>query len=217
MAAFDDIVDGVLEEGGFPASDRSLAEGWVNEVHRRAVADAEWLKRKLTIAVTVVGQADYDVPAGVVDIVGIYLADADGKPGDWQRVSETAMWDIQAGRVQVAGSGGVFAPAYGPNDEKRITLYPAPDTAGQSIVALAAMSPVAMVAGATPVVPEDMHGDLKDGAIALGLLRMDERSDSAAVFDARFERMVAKLRRRRISRIGSRTSRVRVFGHDFRG
>jgi hypothetical protein len=84
------------------------------------------------------------------------------------------------------------------------------------ITALAAMVPAEMTSGMSPVIPEDMHGDLLDGAIALGLLRMDERADSAATFEARFERMVEKLRRRKNSRVGSRVSRMKLYGYDWR-
>jgi hypothetical protein len=212
---FDQIVDGVRDEGGFDVA-RSQIEGWVNEVHKKAVADSRWLMRRLTVATTVADQGDYAVPDGVVEIDGLYLADEQGAPADWQRITEMEMWNVLAGRAQVAGSGGVFAPSHGAADQKQITLFPAPEVTGREIVALASMLPATMVAGSVPVIPEDMHGDLKDGAIALGLLRMDERADSAVVFDQRFERMIAKLGRRKNSRIGSRTARLRVFGHDWR-
>jgi hypothetical protein len=212
---FDDCVTAVLEQGGFDVT-RSVAGGWVNEVHRKAVAEAEWQTRSLSLGETVAEQATYAIPDRVVDIVGLYLVSEDGTPGDWRRISTTEMWDVKAGRLRVIREGGVFAPAFGDADEKLVELYPAPEQSGVQITALAAMVPAALSSGASPVIPEDMHGDLVDGAIALGLLRMDERADSAQVFEARFERMVAKLRRRKNSRVGSQPSRMRVFGYDWR-
>lgn len=212
---FDELVEKVLRQGGFDVTS-SVAGGWVNEVHRKAVAESQWEMRSLSLGVTVVDQAEYDIPDRVVDIVGIFLLGDDGSPGDWQRISTTEMWDVRAGRLQVSGSGGVFAPAFGDNDEKRVELWPPPEDAGVEITALAAMVPAELTSGMSPVIPEDMHGDLLDGAIALGLLRMDERADSAAAFEARFERMVEKLRRRKNSRVGSRVSRMKVYGHDWR-
>lgn len=212
---FDEIVDGVLAQGGFAVT-RSVAGGWVNEVHRKAVADSQWQMRSLSLGPTVVDQAEYDIPERVVDIVGLYVVGDDGTPGDWRRISSTDLWNVKAGRSRIVREGGVFAAAFGDADEKRIELYPAPETAGLEITALAAMVPVAMSSGSSPVIPDDMHGDLLDGAIALGLLRMDERADSAAAFDARFREMVGKLRRRKNSRVGSGTSRMKVYGYDWR-
>lgn len=217
----DEIVDAVLAQGGFPSSQRALAYGWLNEVHKRAVAESQWLMQQVTIGLTVAGSAVYgrpEVMEPLVDIVGIYLYDgtATGKPSNWQKVSTTDMWDIKAGRKSVSGGGGVFAPYYGAEGDKRIELFPVPATSDMSIVALAAALPLTLVPGLTPAIPGDMHGDLLDGAIALGLLRMDERADSAANFNAKFESMVLKLTRRKNSRVGSRTARMQLHGTDWR-
>jgi hypothetical protein len=213
---YDELVSGVLEQGGFDVS-TAVAGGWVNEVHAKAVAESEWQQQSLPLGVTAIGVAQYAIPDAVVDIVGITLNDGSGvgQPSDWQRVSATELWDVQAGRRSLVGSGGVFAPAFSAVGEKRVELYPVPITAGVAIMALAAMAPAPMSSGMSPVIPSDMHGDLMDGAIALGLLRMDERADSAASFDARFREMVGKLRRRKNSRVGSRVSRIRVAGYDW--
>ncbi len=214
----DEIVAGVLAQGGFPTSQQALVYGWVNEVHRKVVAETQWMMQTVTLATTVAGQTDYDIPSNVVDIVGLYLDAGSGAAGESQysKVSTTDMWEIRAGRRQLRGSGGVFAPDYGSLGEKRIELYPAPTVTGTAIVALAAVSPATLVAGSSPVIPEDMHGDLLDGAIALGLLRMDERGDAASLFDARYREMVGKLQRRKNSRIGSRTARMQLHGSDWR-
>jgi hypothetical protein len=214
----DEIVDAVLAQGGFPSSQRSLAFGWLNEVHGRAVAESQWLMQSLELGVTVVGRAVYEIPDSVVDIVGLYLDDESGvnQPSNWEKVSTTDMWGLKSGRARRIGSGGVFAPAFGSAGEKRVELYPVPETAGVLIVTLAAVQPDTLVSGGSPVIPADMHGDLLDGAIALGLLRMDERADSAAVFDGRLREMVLKLTRRKNSRVGSRTARMKVHGYDWR-
>lgn len=211
---FDELVAGVLDQGGFDVAD-SVAGGWVNEVHKSAVAEAEWQQQRLSLGVTVADQAQYDIPGGAAEIVGLYLADDRGNPGRWQRITTTQMWDLQAGRQQRRGSGGVFCPQFGSAGEKRIELYPAPVTDGVEIVSLAAMVPATMTSGMSPVIPEDFHGDLMDGAIALGLLRIDERADSAAVFEAKKDRMVARLKRRKNKRLGSRDPRLKLRGHDW--
>lgn len=211
---FDELVEGVMAQGGF--TNAAMAGGWVNEVHRKAVSESQWLMQELALGSTVVDQTDYDIPANAVDIVGLYLLDTQtGLPLDWQRISTTEMWDVKGKRQGIRGTGGVFSPKFGESGEKRIELYPAPLVADVAITALAAMSPATMSSGMSPVIPEDMHGDLMDGAIALGLLRIDERPDSAALFDAKFGRMVTLLSRRKNSRVGSRTTRIRVSGHDW--
>lgn len=210
---FDEIVTAVRDQGGFAVTD-SVIGGWINERHREAVAQSKWLEQEQSLGVTVVDRGDYDIPAGVVDIVGIYLDRGEG-PEHWARVSPTDMWAVKAGRKHLRGSGGVFAPKFGTAGEKRIELFPAPEVAGTTIVSLAAMLPAAMVSGSSPVIPEDMHGALVDGAIALGLLRMDERADSSAVFEARFQAMVQGLARRKRSRVGSEVARMQVWRHDW--
>ena len=211
---FDELVTGVLEEGGFDVPS-ARAGGWLNEMHRQAVADSEWLQQQISLGTTVVGQSDYDIPDDVAELQGVYIADDQGNPGHWDRVSTTDMWEIKAGRRRLTGSGGVLCAKFGTAGQKRVELYPAPLTAGSDIVGLAAMVPATMASGDSPIIPTDMHGDLMDGAIALGLLRMDERGDAAQVFDAKFQRMVAKLRKRRVKRVGSRSSRIQLRGHDF--
>jgi hypothetical protein len=211
---FDELVTVVLEEGGFDVS-RARAGGWVNEVHKRAVAESQWQMVSLSLGQTVADQATYDVPANAVDIVSLHLS-GEGEPADWRRVSTMDMWALRAGRKHLAGSGGVFAPSFTAAGQAQIELFPGPVVEGLEITALAAISPVSMTPGMAPVVPDDLHGDLADGAIALGLLRMDERPDSAAAFEARLQRMVAKLARRKNSRIGSGTSRLKAFGYDWR-
>lgn len=212
---FDELVAAVLSQGGFAVSS-SVAGGWVNAKHREAVADAQWMQQSLSLGVTVADQGTYAIPDGVVDIVGLYLADEQGNPGAWSRITPTDLWDVKAGRRGLVGSGGVFAPAFGEAGEKLVELWPAPIADGAEINTLAAMLPPPMASGMSPVIPEDMHEALVDGAIGLGLLRMDERADSAASFEANFQRMVAKLRRRKTSRVGSGVSRMRAYGYDWR-
>lgn len=211
---FDEIVDAVLAQGGFDVA-RSMAGGWVNEKHREAVAQAQWMQQEVSLGVTVVGDSDYLVPENVVEIEGLYLLDDMGQPGHWTRASTAELWALKAGRSSVSGSGGVYSPKYGTAGEKLVELYPAPETAGVSIITLASVVPEPMVTGASPVIPVDMHGDLVEGAIGLGLLRMDERGDMAAVYEAKFRAMVQRLARRRIARVGGGASRVRVAGYDF--
>jgi hypothetical protein len=51
-----------------------------------------------------------------------------------------------------------------------------------------------------------------EGAIAIGLARMDERFDSAGYFDERFVNAVGRLKRRRNGHVGRGATKIRVFG-----
>lgn len=214
MATYDELVAALGSEGGFDVS-TAMRGGWLNEVHRKAVAEAQWMMRSLELGPTVAGTATYVLPDDVVDLAGLYLRDPGATPAPYERASTEMLWSLKAGTSWTTGPGGVFAPTFDAVAASLVELWPVPTTSGAAISALAAMIPPLMVSGSSPVIPVDMHGDLKDGAIALGLLRIDERPDSAALFDARFAAMVASLRKRRKSRVGSGTSRMRVRGHDW--
>lgn len=212
---FDALVAAVLAQGGFSV-EPAVAGGWVNAKHQEAVAKSQWMQQSLSLGATVADQGTYEIPDRVVDIVDLYLPNDQGNPGAWSRTTQTDLWDVKAGRAGLIGSGGVFAPAFGDAGEKLVELWPAPLVSGDAITALAAMVPVAMSSGMSPVIPGDMHEALVDGAIGIGLLRIDERADSASAFEANFQRMVQELRRRRISRVGSGVSRMKAFGYDWR-
>jgi hypothetical protein len=60
--------------------------------------------------------------------------------------------------------------------------------------------------------PPDFDAALVEGAIAIGLARMDERFDSAGYFDERFVNAIARLKRRRHGHVGRGATKIRVFG-----
>lgn len=61
-----------------------------------------------------------------------------------------------------------------------------------------------------PPFPTDFDQALVDGAVAMGLARMDERMDSASYFDSRFATAIGRLRRRRHGRVGRGPVPIRV-------
>jgi hypothetical protein len=211
---YDELLAAVKAEGGFDVPD-AMVGGWINEVHQKAVAESQWMMRTLELGPTIAGTATYVLPDAVVDLVGLFVAPPAQPPATYGRVSTEQLWGLKSGSSWLA-DGAVFAPQFDASAVELVELYPPPGTSGASISALAAMIPGLMVSGDSPVIPADMHGDLKDGAIALGLLRVDERADSSQLFDQRFQAMVAKLRRRKKSRVGSQTSRMLVWGADWR-
>jgi hypothetical protein len=215
---FEDIVSAVVGQGGFDTSaadvSTSTVQGWVNEVYKEVVAESQWLMALQTLATTVAGQNAYDLPETVADVRSLTIADSDG-PGDWQPKSLEDIWGLQRGRLGLVGSGGVFALSATSSGTKQIVLFPAPTVSGTAIQALVALIPGDMVNGNTPAIPADMHGRLIDGAIALGLLRLENRPDLAQGLEQRKDAMKAMLGRRKNSRLGSTPTRIAVEKYDF--
>ncbi|HTE61712.1 MAG TPA: hypothetical protein VK631_15270 [Solirubrobacteraceae bacterium] len=81
-----------------------------------------------------------------------------------------------------------------------VSIWPPPTDGAEITVRL--LTDVPDDRAGSPFFPVDLHSCLADGAIATGLARMDERFDSAGYFEARFTDGVARLRRRRHSRVG---------------
>lgn len=63
---------------------------------------------------------------------------------------------------------------------------------------------------AAPPFPTDFDGALIDGAVAVGLARMDERFDSASYFDAKFGSAIERLKRRRHALAGRGATAIRI-------
>lgn len=61
-----------------------------------------------------------------------------------------------------------------------------------------------------PPFPNDFDQALVDGAVAMGLARMDERFDSASYFDAKFAAAIERLKRRRHGMVGRGATQIRV-------
>lgn len=217
---FEAIVSGVKSQGGFDVDD-AMVGGWVNEMHRTAVASSKWLMQTYLLGPTVAGQAAYVLPASIVEVDGLFIEGPEGV-AEYSRVGTVDLWDLKAGNASLEGRGaGVFAPNFAAagtvlaGGTKQIELYPAPDATGLNISVLAAMEPADLVTGDSPIIPLDLHGDLLDGAISLGMGRIDERLDSAAVYGQKFAAMVAELTRRATRRVGSGPQRLRLYGADW--
>jgi|SRR4051794_9291087 len=212
---FESLISLVKVQGGFDVDD-ATAGGWVNEVHKEVVAAAQWMQAEESLGTTVAGQAEYDLAANIVDVVAISIDPGDGSgPGEWKLVGQREIWDLRGSRLWLRGSGGVFAPWFTSAAGKQIALYPAPSQSGLQIMALAALIPPDLTTGSTPVIPEDMHSKLADGAVSLGLLRIEERPDLAQTFEDRKDAMITQLMRRKNSRIGSEPTRIKMQFVDF--
>jgi hypothetical protein len=217
---FEDIVSAVTVQGGFDttSSDTSstIVGSLVNEVYKEVVSESQWMMAVESLATTVAGQATYALPENIADVSALELVDGNGNPGDWQPRSLTDIWGLQRGTMRLAGSGGVFAQTAAADGTKQIQLYPVPTTAGVAITALVALIPPDLVNGTSPAIPVDTHGRLLDATIALALMRIENRPDLAQSFEARKQELKQLLQRRKNSRMGSQSTRIQVYGYDFR-
>lgn len=206
------MVAAVRVEGGVDTTTGAVSEatvkGRLNARYRRMVVRAKWRRGQVSLGQTVTGQAEYNIPTDVAVLEGLMV---DGDP--FYRVGQTELWRLKAGQATVAG--GAFAPDFTSSGTERVELYPAPTTAGLAIEALATLRPSALSAnGDTPIVPEEFHDAIVEGAIADLLARLDERLDQAPYFDQKFDAAVEELRRLKNSQTaGGNVSQVRVAGY----
>jgi hypothetical protein len=199
-------------------SDDAAVRSWINECVQEAVGEAKWLKKSLALGPTVADQSEYALPtdgsvdATATEVVDIVALNVNGsKP--WLRVSTQEMWELQAGASRLSWAAGAYAPNFQTDTDPVVELYPAPETAGYAIEALAAVLPLDIVSGTSGAtvlpLPDDLAGRIAvDGAIGLGLTRLQEQVDPAP-FLARFAQGKAELKRRANTRIGSGPTRVR--------
>lgn len=210
-----EMVTAVRSEGGFDSTSSNSTDAvilsWLNQRYREMVAESKWLKSVRDLGPTVAGQAQYAVPDDVTDVRSLRINGS----RQWLLVSTEDLWALQDGSAWTRGAPGVFAPNFESDGGPVIEMFPAPTTSGYEITALCAVLPADLTVDATPKVPVDMHQPLVDGAIALGMQRVFERSDLAAPYEGKFQGALDKLKRRANSRIGSGPRQFKVAGVHF--
>lgn len=222
MPTLTTLIGQVKSEGGFDVDDATVA-GWVNERHREAVVRAKWLMAEVNLGQLEDVYGRYALPANVAEVDALTVVPGSqslgytfDSPPRYQRISTEELWAVKRGELSLEGDGGVFAPGFGQAGEKLIEIYPVVVDGGQALVGLASLIPEVLVGSSSVLVPDDLVGGLKDGAVALGLARVDERLDSAGVFEQRFVAMVEELRRRKNRRLSSQPQRLQLWKSDWR-
>jgi hypothetical protein len=211
---FAELYAAVRDQGGFDSTSTGSSQadiaGWINQAYTRLVVRSKWRKAQVVIATTVADQAEYTLPATVEDIEEGILVGTE----PWSAVGQETLWRLKNGNA--TADGGVWAGDYDDAGNPQIELYPAPDEAGVEVSALAVLKPVPLAVDAdTPIVPEDFHDAIVDGAISTGLRRINERIGEADSFEARFREEVEGLRRRGNSRLSTGPVQVQVGGYHF--
>jgi hypothetical protein len=181
--------------------DVSDDQAWAYLLDRARVLNAEtsWLLFEVAM-LGVTDQSEYSLPADVVKTEAVIIG---GLP--YRRSTLSAMDEARAW----GSSRRIYADAVDPVLTGRmISIYPV--VSDGTDITIRYLADIADDRTGTPPFPTDFHQALADGAIAYGLARMDERFDSAGYFDARFVDSIARLRRRRNSRVGRGGVPIRV-------
>jgi hypothetical protein len=180
------------------------AYAWLLDRARVMNAESQWLLTEFNIPASTggtTGQWEYELPD---DLLKTEAVAVNGIP--FRRATLAQMDDARA-RVSTRR---IYSDAVDPVLTKRLlALWPPPEGSDVQIV-LRYLRDVPDDRAGMPPFPLDLHSALADGAIATGLARMDERFDSAGYFEARFTDAVARLKRRRSSRVGRGGTRIRV-------
>lgn len=163
---------------------------WLLDRARAMNAASGWLLREVTFP-AVADQQEYPLPADTVRTEAVVV---NGRPYHRSTLSQM---DISRAAHSVRGS---YADGVDAEGQSLIAIWP-PASTGAGVV-LRYVFDVPDERTGSPPFPDDVHSGLSDGAIAVGLARMDERFDSAAYFDARFQDATSRLRLRRNSHVG---------------
>lgn len=179
------------------SSDQALE--WLLDCARRMNANAGWLLREAEIALTV-DVTEYATPTGAVRMEALTVG---GRP--YARSTLGAMDQARYGH----GTKTIYADGVNEDGDALISIWP--PASGTGILRFLADVPEPTnTATETPPFPADVHRGLSDGAIGIGLARMDERFDSAGYFSARFDDATARLRARRHSHVGRGGTPIRI-------
>lgn len=206
-----EIVDAVIQEGGFDTSSAGLSRvtvtGWVAGRYDEMVARARWRKAVRELGPTVALQPQYRVTDDIAELDLLRVGQA-----QYTRVGMEQLWLLQGGQARLDGPGGVFAASFDDASRALVELWPVPAEAGTSIQALCVLLPGAFedTPGFAPIIPRDFHRHLVNAAVADGLRLIDERLDDADRFELMFERQIQRLGKRQNSRIGQGVQQLQV-------
>jgi hypothetical protein len=174
------------------------AYAWLLDRARVMNAEAAWLLAELPL-LGVSDQIEYPLPSDLVRTEAVAVG---GYPYARSTLSQL---DVAK---QVKSLRRIYADGVDSSGSSLISIWPPPSDGAD--ITLRYLRDVPDDRNGSPPFPDDLHEPLCDGAIGVGLARMDERFDSAGYFDARFVDAIARLRKRRNSHIGRGGTPIRI-------
>ena len=211
METYDDLKNAAITEGGIDATTGGVSEATVgervNDKYAEMVVRARWRKAEVNLAATVVDQAEYSIAdTSIRDIEKLRVEDT-----NYQRVGQEDLWEFRSGERYARN---VFAPDYTSGGLDQIELYPAPEDAGDTIYALAVLSPPPLSSDSDQtILPSEFNPYIVSGVVAWFLKMVDERLDEAQYHAQEFENGIEMLRRRRNQRFGKGPVQIGVAGY----
>jgi hypothetical protein len=180
--------------------DPGQAYAWLLDRARVMNAEAAWRLLETTFEVT--GDVtEYELPDDAVRVEALVLGD---RP--FRRSTLSA---LDYARAQ-HGTTPIYADGVDNTGTSLLQIWPP----AQGTMTLRYLGDVPEVVDddftTEPPFPADVQQALADGAIGIGLARMDERFDSAGWFDARFVDGVQRLKRRRHGHVGRGGTPIRL-------
>jgi hypothetical protein len=179
------------------SSDQALK--WLLDRARVMNASAGWLLREAQIPLDL-NTVEYPLPVNALRTEAVTVG---GRP--YRRSTLTQMDQARYG----GGTRPIYADGVDTGGSSLIAVWPP----AQGTAVLRYVADVATptnTATESPPFPEDVQRGLSDGAIGVGLARMDERFDSAGYFEARFTDATTRLRLRRNSHVGRGGTPIRI-------
>lgn len=211
MGRVQDIVDDILNEGGFDATP-AQALRWATRRHRKMVVRARCLRKTVTSAgPTVATQRDYALPA---DIRGIFEVTVAGITyGEGWHTDISAQFQ---NRLWLCGTGGVTAGEEDASGLGELALIPTPTAGGDEIGVRGFFAPPDLLVAddTTLKVPSDYDDALVAGGIATGYRRLLARPDLAGPFEQDFSNACEELRLDTNRKYGRGVAQIRVAGYN---
>jgi hypothetical protein len=207
----------VISEGGFDTSAGNVpiaqVQQWVAERYSELVLEAEYLTESVQIGTLAAGQSVYTFDNLAVERIRVLSVGG----ARYVRIGAEQMLDLKAGRLGLGeGTDGAFAPSYGSDGTISLELYPGPTVAGAVLTAILNAEPPALTADTdVPVIPLAYHVGIVWGAVATGLMLVDEDQQAAQGFETKFEKVKAELTRRKNKRVGAGPVQIQVAGIHF--
>jgi hypothetical protein len=174
--------------------------GWLMDRSRVLNAEAAWLLKTQIVAADGASRA-YPLPADAIWVEAVTVGTT-----PFQRSTMHAIDGWYA--TGTASPVGLYADGADELGTPLLQIYP--DVAAD--LSIRYVGDVPENRAAPSPFPPDFDEALVEGAIAIGLARMDERFDSAGYFDERFVNAVGRLKRRRNGHVGRGATKIRVFG-----
>lgn len=207
----------VVSEGGFDVSagnvPLSQVQQWIAERYSELVLEAEWLQETQTLATLTAGTSIYSFDNVNFDrLRSLFVGGA-----EYPRVSAEQMVKLKNATLGLGrDTVGAYSPSYGADGTISVELFPGPTVAGATLTAILNAEPPPLVGDAdVPIIPAPYHVAIVKGAIATGLMFVDEDQQSAQGFEAQFEAAKQKLQRLKNKRVGSGVVQVQLAGVHF--